>query len=335
MSRFQKKQPRSDRELKEVFGRLSSFRSAEKGTCENCSSQELGFIGPDEHKKFYCKKCWQSYFCELKDGEWKEWLEWIPKNQSSSAASAVQYPKGKWPSTPDGQDDEKDLKSVLLALSRVGGSVTFSSSLSKGDRYHVHALCEHDPELKGKMRHKSYGEDTARFLQVCKVDELRALDGTCRAIAVCSQELQEIKDCLDKQAEGVPLELLRSLQQELMAVNACISRKLGPCSTGGEEEPEQPAAYQPPPPPPPPPPVVESRCDKKEDANSRGIREVIPEKENVEPSHCQRKLPEGATAGPEMQAAVDAADANEEFPSLTAMANQKAGPGKKGARKKK
>lgn len=157
---------RSDAQVSEVYGNLFSTRFLDKSKCTTCGKETTGIFGPEFHPLFHCRKCWFQYLGAIKDEhEWKDWVMWNPRKDGCVSQSAKDH----------------ELKCVLLALSRVGGSISFTSSLSSYDRLRVHAFCEQEPELKDRLRTKSYGKDNERFLRVtsenpeCAIAQARAV----------------------------------------------------------------------------------------------------------------------------------------------------------------
>jgi len=149
---------RDDRRINDVVDQLFCTRFLDKGTCNGCAKELMGIYGPQSHQKFYCRGCWNAYLKGVSDAEWEDWLSWEPVPRQCTTEKASHH----------------ELKCVLLALSRVGGSITFPPSLSSHDRFKVHEFCEEEPELTS-LQTKSYGDGAERFLTVTSVGKVQRI----------------------------------------------------------------------------------------------------------------------------------------------------------------
>lgn len=145
---------RDDGKINDVVDQLFCTRFLDKGMCNGCNKELMGIYGPPEsNQMFYCRKCWNTYLKKANDEEWAEWLEWAPVPRKCVTEKVSHH----------------ELKCALLALSRVGGTITFPSSLNSYDRRQIHIFCEEEQELSS-LQAKSYGEGDKRTLTVSSVD---------------------------------------------------------------------------------------------------------------------------------------------------------------------
>jgi len=128
---------------------------------------KLGVYGPKHFCKFYCRECWFKYFRSTNKEKLKEWAEWTP-----------QFPKVTCRCR-----HHHELKSVLLALARVGGSIIFPISLSEFTRLEIQVFCEGEPELSS-MQVETCGEGSSRFLRVTTM----GIDRCSEEAVVCSMK---------------------------------------------------------------------------------------------------------------------------------------------------
>mmetsp|Transcript_41582 Transcript_41582/g.120523 ORF Transcript_41582/g.120523 Transcript_41582/m.120523 type:complete len:357 (+) Transcript_41582:101-1171(+) len=150
---------RPDIKVIEIIDKFFQTRLWDTGECTGCKKAAPGIFGPDGCTYFYCRSCWIKYLKDTKDAEWKEWEQWTPKPRACITENLRQH----------------ELKCVLLALARTGGSISFLPTLTGYERLKVHEFCEKEPELK-ELHTKSFGKEQQRFLRVSSVSDERCLD---------------------------------------------------------------------------------------------------------------------------------------------------------------
>lgn len=222
--------------INDVVDQLFCTRFLDKGTCGGCDKELMGIYGTNGHEQFYCRKCWNAYLKSgASDAEWEEWATCAPVPRKCVTDRVAHH----------------ELKCVLLALSRVGGTITFPPSLSSYDRMKVHTFCEEEPELTS-LHTTSYGEGNERVLTVSSVNKERRI---AEARALLQAEAPDGSAEAQRPDKRTPDDSVTSISQTLEQLTLDVPRAVHAVSTQKSEQPtskKSDAKAAPPPPLAPP-----------------------------------------------------------------------------------
>jgi len=219
----------SDAHVRDAFEKLFGTRTSNRGECDNCSIITSGVFGSPGQNEFYCMDCWIECFR-------KEWVQRSVKLHQEVSDCSINY----------------ELRSLLLALARVGGSIIFPPYLSSSGQQWIYECCELEPELIS-VQTKIYSDSSSSFhrattmgIERCDEEAIVCLssNGQSREAALAQKadeanknaaEAIAQRDRLQKKLDhamglnltDIPFQELLDLQRAVMEAQHRISEEMG------------------------------------------------------------------------------------------------------------